>query len=106
MLVLSSVAWSQEILIPTSSAVKDKAIFADTTKRVVGNGFFPVTYSEANLKLPVKDTTRNWVMRKLFTEHLVQKSNKDFFLAVDPLLNMSIGQEMLQNSPDYLFQNT
>ncbi|PWH85663.1 hypothetical protein [Brumimicrobium oceani] len=105
-LILTSVAWSQEILIPTSSAVKDKAIFAHGTKNIAGNGFFPVSYSEANLKLPTKDTTQNWVMRKLFKEHLVQKSNQDFFFAVDPLLNMSIGQEQLQNTSDYLFQNT
>lgn len=106
MLSLSSVAWAQEILIPSSSAVKDKAMFAHPNNRIVGNGFFPVSYNEANLKLPEKDTTRNWVMRKLFTEHFIQQSNKDFFLAVDPLMNLSIGKEQLQNSPNFLFQNT
>ena len=45
-------------------------------------------------------------MRKLFSEHFIQQSNKDFFLAIDPLMNLSVGQEQLQNSPDLLFQNT
>lgn len=105
-LFLSSLAWTQEILIPTSSAVKDKAMFADSSKRVVGNGFFPVSYTEANLKIPQKDTARNWVMRKIFSEHFIQKSDKNFFLAVDPLVNMSVGKEQLQGAPDLLFQNT
>src|SRR5690554_8024927 len=100
---MTSVAWSQEILIPTSSAAKDKAIFAHSSKNIVGNGFFPVSYSEANLKLPEKDTTRNWIMRKLFSEHFIQQSGKDFFLAIDPLVNMSIGDELLQIPPNKLF---
>ncbi len=106
LLIMTSVAWSQEILIPTSSAAKDKAIFAHSSKNIVGNGFFPVSYSEANLKLPEKDTTRNWIMRKLFSEHFIQQSGKDFFLAIDPLVNMSIGDELLQIPPNKLFQNT
>lgn len=106
LLLLSYTTWSQEILIPTSSAIKDKAIFAHPTNRIVGNGFFPVTYNEANHKIPEKDTTKNWVSRKLFAEHFIQKSNADFFLAIDPLMNLSFGQEQLQNAPDYLFQNT
>ncbi|WP_107037366.1 hypothetical protein [Brumimicrobium mesophilum] len=106
LLILSAQFRAQELLIPSSSAIKDNALFSDSTNNIVGNGFFPVSYNEANFKLPTKDTSRNWVMRKLFSEHFIQQSGKDFFFAVDPLLNVSIGQEQLQNSSDYLFQNT
>ncbi|WP_123776095.1 hypothetical protein [Brumimicrobium aurantiacum] len=104
--ILSSYVWTQEILIPSSSIAKDKAIFSNANNAVVGNGFFPISYTEAKLNLPEKDTTKRWITRKLFHEHLVQKSGSDFFLAIDPLLNTSIGKEALQNSNDYLFQNT
>lgn len=106
LLIFSTAIWSQELLTPSSSAVKDKAIFSDSSNRIVGNGFFPISYKEAKLQLPKKDTSGNWVMRKLFSEHFIQQSGKDFFFAADPLLNLSIGQEQLQNSTDYLFQNT
>lgn len=105
-LLFSTVIWSQDILIPSAHNVKDKAIFSVSNNEIVGSGFFPVSYNEANLELPTKDSTRSWVMRKLFSEHFIQQSGKDFFFAVDPLLNLSVGQEQLQNSSDYLFQNT
>lgn len=104
--LMSFFTWSQEILISPASNIKDKVLFSEENQSVIGNGFFPISYSDANFSLPEKDTTRSWVARKLFTEHFVQKSGEDFFLAVDPLLNMSIGKEQLQNTSDYLFQNT
>src|SRR5690554_2077533 len=104
--LMSFFTWSQEILISPASNIKDKVLFSEENQSVIGNGFFPISYSDANFSLPEKDTTRSWVARKLFTEHFVQKSGADFFLAVDPLLNMSIGKEQLQNTSDYLFQNT
>ncbi|HLV41012.1 MAG TPA: hypothetical protein VKY37_01940 [Brumimicrobium sp.] len=103
---ISSSLWGQEILIPSSVNVKDEVLFTDSNHAVIGNGFFPISYSDANYILPVKDSTRSWIVRKLFTEHLIQKSGKDYFLAIDPLLNTSIGKERLQNTPDYLYQNT
>lgn len=103
---ISFSAWSQEILIPSASNVKDEVLFSGSDKRIIGNGFFPISYTNANYSLPEKDTTRSWVARKLFAEHFIQKSGKDFYLAVDPLFNMSIGKEQLQNTPDYLYQNT
>ncbi|HZH86961.1 MAG TPA: hypothetical protein VFD77_06575 [Brumimicrobium sp.] len=103
---ISFSAWNQEILIPAARNVKDEVLFSGTDKTLIGNGFFPISYSNANYTIPTKDTSRSWIVRKLFTEHFIQKSGDDFFLAVDPLFNMSLGKEQLQNTPDYLFQNT
>lgn len=98
----------QEVLIPTSSNIKDKVLFSSENKNVVGEGFFPVSYNQANYHLPHKDTVRehSWVVRKLLKEHFVQIQHKDYFLAIDPLFNMSLGKELLQETPHNLFQNT
>lgn len=103
---ISFSVWNQEILIPSASNVKDEVLFSGPHQSIIGNGFFPISFNDANYTLPVKDSTRSWSARKLFAEHFIQKSGHDFFLAVDPLFNMSIGKEQLQNTPDYLFQNT
>ncbi|HLW29636.1 MAG TPA: hypothetical protein VKX29_02180 [Brumimicrobium sp.] len=103
---ISFSSWSQEILISSAGNVKDEVLFSGSDNRIIGNGFFPISYSDANYSLPTKDSTRSWVLRKLLTEHFIQKEGEGFFLAVDPLLNMTIGKEALQNTPDYLYQNT
>jgi len=103
---MTTAVWTQEILIPSSSVVKDRAIFSNGNKAIVGNGFFPVSYTEANRELPKKDSTRGWIVRKIFDEHFIQQSGDDFYLAVDPLVGFSIGKEILQNPPYRQFQNT
>ncbi|MCO5269516.1 MAG: hypothetical protein M9897_11560 [Brumimicrobium sp.] len=98
----------QEILIPLTSYSKDKALFATNEKKVVGMGFFPISYTEAHLQFPQKDTakTRNIFYRKLFKEHFVHQAGKKFLLAIDPLLDMQFGKEMLQRTYPYTYQNT
>jgi hypothetical protein len=103
---ISLSVWNQEILIPSASNVKDEVLFSGAHQSIIGNGFFPISFTDANYNIPIKDTTHSWIARKLFAEHFIQKSGDDFFLAVDPLFNISIGKEQLQNTPDYLFQNT
>lgn len=96
---------TQEILIPISSKVKDAVFFSDSSKQIIGNGFFPVSYTEANYKFPNKDTTASWFRRKLFAEHFIQQEGEKYLLAIDPLLNMTIGKDQL-GANEYLFQNT
>lgn len=100
--------FGQEVLIPSSSNVKDKVLFTKENNEVIGEGFFPVSYNEANYSLPMKDTLRNqsWIVRKLVNEHFVQLQKEDFLLTIDPLFNLSIGKELLQEMPHHLFQNT
>lgn len=98
--------WCQEILIPAAGNVKDKILFSKTEKTNVGIGFFPVSYNEANYALPTKNTTLSWVRRKIFAKHFLQKTGEKFFLAIDPLVNMSIGKDVSQENQDYLYQNT
>ena len=96
---------AQEILIPISSKVKDAVLFSNSSQRIIGQGFFPVSYTEANYTFPKKDTSAGWIKRKLFNEHFIQQEGNLFLLAVDPLLNITFGKEQ-SNSTDYLFQNT
>src|SRR5690554_6017837 len=100
--------FGQEVLIPSSSNVKDKVLFTKESNEVIGEGFFPVSYNEANYSFPMKDTLRNqsWIVRKLVNEHFVQLQKEDFLLTIDPLFNLSIGKELLQEMPHHLFQNT
>jgi hypothetical protein len=65
-----------------------------------------MTYDQSNYNLPEKDTTRGWIPRKLFQEHFIQIEHKDYFLAIDPLVNVSLGEDLLQNTGERLFQNT
>lgn len=107
-LFLNSSTFAQQILTPIGSDFKDKVIAAnnDSTSLFLGNGFFPATYEESGYKLPVKDTTKGWIRRKLFHEHFIQIEHKDYFLAIDPVLNTSLGDDILQSTTERLFQNT
>jgi hypothetical protein len=105
---LSSSIFAQQILTPIGSEFKDQIIAGsnDSSQLFMGNGFFPVTYEESGYTTPTKDTTKGWISRKLFQEHFIQIEHKDYFLAIDPLLNVSLGADILQNSDERLFQNT
>lgn len=106
--IISSMAIGQEqVLAPLGSDLKDEYILSGDEKNL-GTGFFPVTNKEANRTIPEQELSRSWFYRKLFQEHFLQKNNSKFFLAVDPLLNISGGSEQLQNStnPELLFRNT
>jgi len=107
-LIITNFLFGQEVLIPSSSNVKDKILFSNERNEVIGNGFFPISYNQANYQLPPKDTLRNrsWVVRKLLKEHFVQIQQKDYLLTIDPLFNVSVGKELLQEMPYHLFQNT
>ncbi|PKR81899.1 hypothetical protein CW751_00760 [Brumimicrobium salinarum] len=105
-LLIKSSIFSQEILLPISSNVKDQIILSAAHSDMLGEGFFPVSYSEAQVDFPKKDTTRTWIYRKLFQEHFIQPTGKHFLLAVDPVLNLSIGKDVLNEGANYIFQNT
>ncbi|MEX2484117.1 MAG: hypothetical protein WED10_06150 [Brumimicrobium sp.] len=99
---------AQQILTPLGSSFKDKLILSEDSesKHALGSGFFPNTYSESGYRLPGKDTTQGWIRRKLFNEHFIQIEGDDYFLAIDPLLNLTLGEEFLQNNTERVFQNT
>lgn len=104
----TSNTFAQQVLTPIGTDFKDKVIAAqsDSTSLFLGNGFFPVTYEESGYDLPLKDTSKGWIKRKLFQEHFIQIEHKDYFLAIDPVLNTSLGEDLLQNTGERLFQNT
>jgi hypothetical protein len=107
-LFFTTSTYAQQILTPIGTAIKDKVIAGSTDSSAVflGNGFFPVTYEKSGYNAPVKDTTKGWIRRKLFNEHFIQIEHEDYFLAIDPLLNISLGNDVLQNIDERLFQNT
>lgn len=105
-LLVGSITIGQEqILAPIGSEVKDDYILCGDDKKI-STGFFPVTNELANRTAPEKNLSKGWLYRKLFNEHFLQKSNTKFFLAVDPLINITGGSERLQNNAELLFRNT
>jgi len=107
-LLFNSLSFAQQILTPLGTDFKDKIIAgnSDSTTIFLGNGFFPVTYEESGYTLPVKDTSRGWIRRKLLHEYFIQIDHKDYFLAIDPIINLSLGENLLQSTSQRLFQNT
>ncbi|MGM0478264.1 MAG: hypothetical protein ACQERC_03495 [Bacteroidota bacterium] len=94
----------ERILTPIGSTVKDEIIQLDDDQKL-SNGFFPVTNAAAHRTIPQKDTARSWFYRKLFQEHFIQQKGRGYFIAVDPLIHLSAGQEQLQGSDALLFRN-
>lgn len=104
--ILCPIAQSQEqVLAPLGSEVKDEYILSGDTKKL-NDGFFPVSNENVNRVLPEKDLSHNWFYRKMFKEHFLQKDKSAFFLAVDPLINIAGGRELLQSNDELLFRNT
>lgn len=102
--VLSSTA-QERILTPLGTSVKDEIILSGD-HQVISNGFFPITNAAAHRRTPLKDTSRSWIFRKLFEEHFIQQQGREYFLAVDPLIHLSVGHEQLQENDALLFRNT
>lgn len=96
----------EEILTPLGSTTKDIYLLAGDSNSLT-NGYFPTARKNVGYEYHEKEEDRNWIFRKLFREHLIEKRTNAYFIAVDPLLNISLGDERLQNnSEEYLFRNT
>ena len=109
--LFSFLGMTQERLLPLNNRFKDNYILADdrNSNPFIGTGLFPIsegnvgtTYSAEN---KAKDTIRNWFARKLFHEHFIEISGDDYFLTIDPLLNVNLGRER-GIEEHQLFQNT
>lgn len=104
-LVLQSAA-QNEVLAPLGGSAKDQYLL-NSDSAAITTGFFPTTNESVGVRYVSSPDDRGWFSRKLFNEHFIEKKGKAYFLAVDPLLNISIGDERLQNSgEEFLFRNT
>ena len=107
----SSFVRAQEVLLPMGSVFKDRTILSadnDSLPTFVGTGLFPVA-EEATTEVLYRNhptsERKYWFGRKLFDEHFVELRGEDYFLAIDPLVNLSLGREEGLETTT-LFQNT
>ena len=111
MVCIHNYSSAQEILLPLGSAFKDQTVLNTDEREIgfTGTGLFPV--AEGSVQTPYylsKDSAQiapSWFKRKLFQEHFVEIQGEDYFLSIDPLLNVNLGRERGIESHN-LFQNT
>ncbi|MGB0932791.1 MAG: hypothetical protein ACPGU5_00820 [Lishizhenia sp.] len=72
---------------------------------------FPLRYEQIkgehsfHTSLSTQVLRKKWLGKKLFNEHFFEFKNNDFYLAINPLLNMN-GGAILDDSLNKLYQNT
>ncbi len=101
-------SFGQQSLIPLHSFYKDQ-VFANKLPHPLNNGsFFPINESEYNLISAINDSTKQYynLTYVLFQKHLIEIKGDDYYLYIDPVLNMSIGRNMTDTITRNLFQNT
>jgi hypothetical protein len=70
--------------------------------------FFPVLETEYHNVSSI-DTTKNrstWFGRKLFDEHFFQNVSDEYFVSIDPIVNLSAGRDRRDINQASYFQNT
>jgi hypothetical protein len=86
---------------PTDSTIISRYPYqAPTFFPVLENRFYTVSDLDTN-------SQRNtWFGRKLFDEHFFQYQNNEYFLTIDPILNMSLGRDLRDTENKNFFHNT
>ena len=101
LLALSLTAYSQQI-IPYSyyqyqklnrSLYNKDTRFHTSLRPVIGDDSTLTAKLDSLLAIGTDTTAKNWVMRKLFNQHLVEVNNKDFNFYLDFLPDFVIGRD-------------
>ena len=73
-----------------------------------GNSFFPAIENRYNLHRYLKDTSILYYdfAEVLFKKHLLEVKSKDCFLTISPLVDFSLGRDLIDTNSINLFQNT
>lgn len=100
---------TQESLLPMGSRFTQEHYLTADGESIAGNGLFPISEKEFGLVYAKEyDSTpmkKSWLNRKLFHQHFFEIRGEDYFLSIDPLLNLSLGSSLSPTEID-LFQNT
>lgn len=54
-------------------------------------------YQTVYAQRAIEDSSKNWINRKVFSEHFIDLQNENWTIQVDPLLNLSIGYDASAN---------
>jgi hypothetical protein len=107
--------WSQVRFVPMDQYYKDRTFLVIPHDGTVSSRrpfqaptFFPVLekhyFSVSDLDTNSERST--WVGRKLFDEHFFQYQNQEFFITIDPILNLNLGKDLRDADNKNFFHNT
>lgn len=100
---------TQELLLPNGDRFKQKQYLISDGEGLTGNGFLPATEKEFKFiyskEYDSLKRAKSWINRKLFNEHFFEIKGEDYYLSIDPLVNLHLGQTNDSDSIN-LFQNT
>jgi len=70
--------------------------------------FFPVLENEyyTTSQIDTNSQRSSWFGRKVFDEHFFQYQNNEYFITIDPILNLSLGRDLNDTENKNFFQNT
>lgn len=106
LLLLSPAVHAQQRMLPIGSSFKDAA-FAPGSTHLKGPSFFPVSTSDANSYLLLRDSARRYSTfgHFLYQRELIEIRDSAAVIRITPLLNMSYGFQQA-DSTEKLYQNT
>ncbi len=92
-------SFAQEQLVPLGNSFRDGYLLQDNGNGQVfmGDGLFPVTEGQTGYVYhhdTLNRSSRKWFGRKLLREHFVEIRGEDYFLSIDPLINLNYGREV------------
>ncbi len=86
---------------PTDSSIISRYPYqAPTFFPVLENRFYTVSDLDTNSQ------RNSWFGRKLFDEHFFQYQNNEYFLTIDPILDMTLGRDLSDTENKNFFHNT
>ncbi len=99
---------AQQNFISLHSFYKDQVFANKLEKSYNGGSFFPVSEANYNLIPAIRDSSKQYYKftQILFKKHLIELKGEDFFLTIDPVLNIAYGKNFSDTSDNRLFQNT
>ena len=95
-------------LLPMHSFYKDQIFANKLSNPYNGGSFFPINESNYDLIPAINDSSKQYYdfTHVLFQKHLIEVKGDDYFLSIDPVLNMSMGRNLSDSISRRLFQNT
>lgn len=107
--ILTFTLVAQQNNIPLNHFYKDRLYHStNSMEGYKGNSFFPVSADQYDLNEKIKDTSKQYykVTEHLFKKHFLEFKGKNYYLKISPVFDFSLGRDLSDTIPRWLFQNT
>ena len=106
-LSIASLVFSQEtILMPSSDFFKRESMMHGSNLPSSFPASYEIMPKGVEYFEKFQRDRNTWLGRKIYQEHFIQKKREDFYLTVDPVLDVSIGKDLVDENLSYIYQNT